>query len=175
MKNDWVLRISVFVLIILVGTLIVISLNKQDKAEQAIQMINELKSTPQKEPAVIHGVTPKLGVDYFNGKDAEKPKDGESAYQIAVRNGFKGSEKEWLKSLEPKAPEDPKEPRNGESAYELAVKDEFKGSVKEYLDSLHGTAGRELDLTCLGGILGKKYTGDFIWQTTNIKCEVVHD
>lgn len=34
--------------------------------------------------------------DYF----AEHPvSDGESAYEIAVRNGFKGTEKEWLESL----------------------------------------------------------------------------
>jgi hypothetical protein len=38
------------------------------------------------------------------GKPGEKGasgKDGASAYEIAVRNGFRGTEKEWLESLKP--------------------------------------------------------------------------
>lgn len=178
MKRDWVLYISVLILIVMVGTLIVISLGRQDKAEQAIQMINDLRSEPQKMPSVIHGTTPKLGVDYFNGKDAEKPKDGASAYEIAVRNGFVGSEKEWSDSLKPKDPEKPQLPKDGKNNYELALENGFTGSVTDYLSSLQGGVGaaaRELDITCLGGVLGKRYAGDFVWQTTNIKCEVVHD
>lgn len=31
----------------------------------------------------------------------KEPKDGESAYQIAFRNGFVGTEQEWLRSLYP--------------------------------------------------------------------------
>lgn len=68
------------------------------------------------------GYTPVKNKDYFDGKDAVQlpavqPKDpkeplapkeprepvdgvnGESAYQIAVRNGFQGTEQEWLTSL----------------------------------------------------------------------------
>lgn len=36
----------------------------------------------------------------FAGLQLLKGKDGESAYQIAVDNGFEGTEEEWLKSLE---------------------------------------------------------------------------
>lgn len=70
------------------------------------------------------GKTPQLGIDYFNGKDAkqlpaiqprepdqpkepkdprepEAPQKAESIYEIAVRNGFIGSEEEWLHTLKP--------------------------------------------------------------------------
>ena len=42
------------------------------------------------------GKTPVKGVDYFDGEDG---KDGKSAYEIAVDNGFEGTEEEWLESL----------------------------------------------------------------------------
>lgn len=47
-----------------------------------------------------------------------------SAYDLAVRNGFKGSEQEYLDSLK------------GESAYDIAVKNGFVGTEKEWLNSL---------------------------------------
>ena len=49
---------------------------------------------------------------------------GESAYDIAVRNGFKGTESEWLESLV------------GESAYEIALKNGFTGTESEWLETL---------------------------------------
>ena len=42
------------------------------------------------------GYTPQKGVDYFDGKDG---KDGLSAYQIAQKYGFEGTEEEWINSL----------------------------------------------------------------------------
>ncbi len=39
------------------------------------------------------------GADGLPGRDGEKGSDGLSAYQIAVNNGFSGSETEWLASL----------------------------------------------------------------------------
>ena len=35
----------------------------------------------------------------IKGEGAIKGKDGDSAYQVAVKNGFKGTEQEWLNSL----------------------------------------------------------------------------
>lgn len=40
----------------------------------------------------------------INGKDFDFSKDGRSAYQVAVDNGFKGTEAEWVASLKPSAP-----------------------------------------------------------------------
>ena len=48
-------------------------------------------------PAGPQGPKGEDGLDGINGKDGE---DGESAYEIAVRHGFEGCEKKWLKSLQ---------------------------------------------------------------------------
>lgn len=56
---------------------------------------------------------------------------GLSAYEIALKNGFEGTEEEWLASLIGS---------NGLSAYEIAVKHGFKGTEKEWLESLQGTS-----------------------------------
>lgn len=64
------------------------------------------------------GVTRYNDLPYVN-----KPK---SAYDIAVENGFVGTEKEWLKSL------------TGKSAYDIAVEEGFVGSKEAWLESLHG-------------------------------------
>lgn len=52
--------------------------------------------------------------------------DGKTAYDLAVDEGFQGSQKEWISSLE------------GTSAYELAVQLGFEGSEEEWIESLHG-------------------------------------
>lgn len=59
---------------------------------------------------------------------------GKSAYEIAVENGFKGTEQEWLMSL-----------KVGKSAYEIAVENGFKGTEKEWLESLKGSDGQNGD------------------------------
>ena len=41
----------------------------------------------------------KDGKDGTNGVDGKDGRDGDSAYKIAVKNGFVGTEKEWLASL----------------------------------------------------------------------------
>jgi len=54
-----------------------------------------------------------------------------SAYGIAVKHGFKGSEEEWLEFLK------------GKSAYELAVQEGFQGTLDEWLASLVGPPGSQ--------------------------------
>lgn len=56
--------------------------------------------------------------------------NGKSAYEIAVRNGFEGTEQEWLDSI-----------MSGASAYDIAVENGFEGSEKEWLASLKGEKG----------------------------------
>lgn len=60
---------------------------------------------------------------------------GMSAYDIAVKNGFKGTEQEWLKSLKGKD--------SGKSAYEIAVENGFEGSETDWLNSLKGQNGQD--------------------------------
>ena len=54
-----------------------------------------------------------------------------SAYQIAVENGFVGSEQDWINSLK------------GKSAYEIAVENGFKGSEQDWISSLQGQNGKD--------------------------------
>jgi hypothetical protein len=62
--------------------------------------------------------------------------NGKSAYELAVKNGYDGTELEWLASLAGEVGAD------GESAYELAVKNGYKGSEAQWLNSLIGASGK---------------------------------
>ena len=69
---------------------------------------------------------------------------GKSAYEIAVENGFVGTEQEWLDSLhgEDGAPgADGVDGTDGLSAYEVAMNNGFSGSEEEWLVSLIGAPG----------------------------------
>lgn len=59
---------------------------------------------------------------------------GPSAYQVALANGFSGTEAAWLTSLHG---------ATGKSAYELAVDLGFSGSTSAWLASLHGADGED--------------------------------
>lgn len=65
---------------------------------------------------------------------------GRSAYEEAVRLGYKGPEDEWIKSLE------------GDSAYEAAVKRGYTGSLDAWLTSLKGKPAYQSALD--GGFTG---------------------
>lgn len=71
------------------------------------------------------------------------------AYMIAVKNGFKGTEAEWLENL------------YGKSAYEIAVMHGFDGTEEEWLKSLGGDGKTP--------VKGKDY-----WTAAD-KAEIVSD
>ena len=75
-----------------------------------------------------------------DGTNSATPADGKSAYELAVANGYTGTELEWLASL---AGEAGKDGANGKSAYELAVENGYKGTEAQWLDSLIGAAGKD--------------------------------
>lgn len=58
---------------------------------------------------------------------------GKSAYEVAVDNGFEGTEMEWLASLTGSA---------GDSAYAIAVQQGFVGTEDQWLASLVGPQGK---------------------------------
>jgi len=60
-------------------------------------------------------------------------KKGESAYEVAVNQGYTGTIAEWLLSLVG---------ANGLSAYRIAVEEGYRGTVEEWLLSLHGKNGQ---------------------------------
>ncbi len=57
-----------------------------------------------------------------------------SAYEIAVENGFEGTEAQWLATLS-----------NGKSAYQIAVENGFTGTETEWLQSLNGSNGKDAE------------------------------
>ena len=65
----------------------------------------------------------------IRGKDGDP---GEDAYEIAVENGFEGTEIEWLESLDG---------LDGTDAYSLALLEGFIGTRVEWLESLRGPKG----------------------------------
>ncbi len=69
-----------------------------------------------------------------------KGKDGQSAYQIAVQNGYKGSESDWLASLKGDNGTSGTNGTNGKSAYQIAVDNGFTGTEAEWLQSLVGNS-----------------------------------
>ncbi len=82
-----------------------------------------------------------VSLDEIKGQDGETGeagvdgKDGKSAYEIAVEQGYKGTEEEWIASLTGKSG------TNGKSAYQIAVENGFKGTEQEWLASLQGKNG----------------------------------
>lgn len=102
-----------------------------------------------------------------------------TAYDLAVDNGFEGTEKEWVESikgekgeqgvtgkdgesfsfedltdeqlnmLKGKQGEKGEDGKDGKSSYELAVEEGFQGELDEYLDSLHGEKGEPLKFSDL--------------------------
>lgn len=104
-------------------------------------------------------------------KISEKGKDGKSAYEIALENGFVGTETEWLESLKGADGKDGINGKDGsdgvpgqdgidgqdgingadgKSAYIIAVEHGFTGTETEWLASLKGADGKdapEVDLS----------------------------
>ena len=97
-------------------------------------------------------------------KISEKGKDGKSAYQIAIENGFVGTEIEWLESLKGSDGRDRVDGKDGadgqpgkdgidgepgvdgtdgKSAYIIAVEHGFTGTETEWLASLKGADGKD--------------------------------
>lgn len=61
--------------------------------------------------------------------DVHRGPRGYSAYEVAVENGFEGTEEEWLLSLQ------------GKSAYEIAVELGYEGTEEQWIASLKGEDG----------------------------------
>lgn len=102
--------------------------------------------------------------------------DGESAYQIAVDNGFEGDQAAWLASLKGDKGDDgdPGTPgtdgADGESAYQIAVDNGFEGDETAWLASLKGEKGDDGDPGTGGGLTGPESSTDgnlAVWDGTD--------
>lgn len=70
---------------------------------------------------------------------------GKSAYDVAVKNGYTGTEEEWLESLKG-------DTIYTDSAYDLAVKYGYKGTEEEWLESLKGEKGDKGETTTTNAV-----------------------
>ena len=80
------------------------------------------------------GIQGEQGLQGETGPAGQDGSDGKSAYEIAVENGFEGTEQQWLQSLIGAI---------GKSAYQLALDTGFSGTLQEWLDSLKGQNGQD--------------------------------
>lgn len=90
--------------------------------------------------------------------------DGKSAYEIAVENGFVGSEAAWLASLEGADGADGvdgADGADGEDAYAVWLSLGNVGSKQDFIDSLKGQDGAD-------GADGANLTGELALTTTTI-------
>lgn len=78
-------------------------------------------------------------LDLIKGEAGE---DGATAYELALDNGFSGTEAEWLESLKGEKGETGDE---GKSAYEVAQDNGFTGTEPEWLESLEAEDGVDGD------------------------------
>ena len=85
-----------------------------------------------------------------NGVAGPRGEKGYSAYEVAIKNGYTGTEAEWLATLKGEKGEkgepgvngiDGKPGTTGLSAYELAAKNGFSGNESAWLASLKGDKG----------------------------------
>lgn len=119
--------------------------------KQTIQELN-LNKANKEDIYTKAEIEEKIATGEFKGKD------GLSAYEVAVENGFDGTEEEWLISLkgqdgkngiDGKDGQNGQDGTNGKTAYEIAVTNGFEGTEQEWLLSLKGEKGEQ-------GIQGEK-------------------
>lgn len=112
---------------------------------------NELSKAPVPEFRTLELMDSKTIIVYFSDITEEQliALKGDSAYKIALDNGFRGTQQDWLESLKGEPGEQGEPGKNGVditeggSAYEIALAEGFKGTRKEWLESLKGEPGSQ--------------------------------
>ena len=99
------------------------------------------------------------------GKDGQPGKDGKSAYQIAVDNGFVGSEAEWLQSLHGK---DGATTSDGDASLSIeAITDLIKQHIHALVDTNNGQLTISTDDVSNGSIadaVATKVVSSMSWK-----------
>lgn len=111
--------------------------------------------------------TKRYRMTFTNGQEFDwSTEDGDTAYEIAVDNGFNGTEAEWLESLIGKGLE------FEWKGTELGVRVEGETTYK-YVDlkGQTGNNGKNLEFTWRGTELGVKVQGQSDYQYVNLKGE----
>lgn len=97
-----------------------------------------------------------------DGTDGTDGADGKSAYELAIDEGYTGTEAEWLASLDGT---DGQDGEDGKSAYELAVEAGYSGTEAQWLESLHGEDG----ISARIAVAGTLYAAD--WDSREYSFE----
>lgn len=81
---------------------------------------------------------------------------GYSAYQVAVLNGFEGSEQEWLASIKGEKGDE------GKTAYEYALEGGYKGTEEEFVIDFVNSMNANLSFSKISEVtlLADKWVGD---------------
>lgn len=108
--------------------------------------------------------TKRYRMTFTNGQEFDwSTEDGDTAYEVAVDNGFEGTEAEWLESLIGKGLE------FEWKGTQLGVKVEGETNYK-YVD-LKGERGKNIEFTWRGTELGVRIEGQTSYQYVNLKGE----
>ena len=103
----------------------------------AFTACDDFELTPEQQMAI------KSGLDIVDGTDGTNGIDGLSAYEVAVKGGFEGTEEEWIISLRGEAGVDGIDGLDGLSAYQLWVLAGNEGTVDDFLASRVGQDGAD--------------------------------
>ena len=120
----------------------IINLDAGNMTTGDLEITDDLRITHQGLPIieVVNGTVKITAPNVATKQDLEEitltpGPDGKTAYEIAVEQGFVGTETEWLDSLVGTPGED------GRTAYQVAVDNGFVGTEQQWLDSLVGPRG----------------------------------
>lgn len=106
--------------------------------------------------------TKRYRMTFTNGQEFDwSTEDGDTAYEVAVDNGFEGTEAEWLESLIGKGLE------FEWKGTQLGVRVEGE-TVYKYVD-LKGERGKNIEFTWRGTELGVRIEGQTSYQYVNLK------
>lgn len=115
-----------------------------DKIDEAIGASNEKIENQEIEIAKIERDQEELNkkVQEIETTEAIQGKDGKSAYEIAVENGYTGTEKEWLASLKGRDGKDGVDGKDGDKG-DKGDAFVFSDFTEEQLASLKGEKGEK--------------------------------
>ena len=96
------------------------------------------------------------GQETFKGSLANEVLRGYSAYQVAVLNGFQGSEQEWLASIKGDKGDE------GRTAYEYALEGGYKGTEEEFVIDFVNSMNANLSFSKISEVtlLADKWVGE---------------
>lgn len=120
-------------------------------SEQAGAALSVIQPAPPYVVEIVNGIEGPKGDKGDPGADSTVPGPegpagpaGDSAYQVALDNGFVGTEQQWLDSIvgaDGMPGTNGSDGADGLSAYEIAVAEGFVGTETEWLASLKGDKG----------------------------------